>query len=76
MSAQRQAPASRQDLVVVRAGAAGWAVAYARKIIPGALLRTRSAAIAYAAELAHAAGFAAASLQIVEHTALVAPRAG
>jgi hypothetical protein len=51
---------------VMRAGASCWTVAYSRRLIPGAVLRTRGAAIDYAAALAHAAGFRKTHLRILE----------
>jgi hypothetical protein len=51
---------------VMRAGASCWTVAYSRRLIPGAILRTRGAAIDYATALAHAAGFGKTHLRIVE----------
>jgi hypothetical protein len=42
--------------VVARASACTWAVAFARQLIPGALFRTKGAALAYASSLARAAG--------------------
>ena len=52
--------------VVMHAGALCWTVAYSRRLIPGAVLRTRGAAIDYAAALAHAAGFRKTHLKILE----------
>jgi hypothetical protein len=46
-------------------GADAWAVGVARKLIPGAILRTREAAIHYASELALAAGVRRVHLDII-----------
>jgi hypothetical protein len=42
--------------VVARASAATWVVAFSRRVIPGALFKSKDAALAYAAALAAAAG--------------------
>lgn len=42
--------------VVARASARTWAVAFSRKLIPGAVFKTRDAALSYASMLAQAAG--------------------
>jgi hypothetical protein len=44
------------DLVVAPASASTWVVAFARQLIPGALFKTRDAAVRYANMLAGAAG--------------------
>lgn len=44
------------DLVVAPASASTWVVAFARQLIPGALFRSRNAALGYATMLASAAG--------------------
>jgi hypothetical protein len=46
-------------------GANAWAVGVAHKLIPGAVLKTREAAIRYASELAAAAGVRRIHLDIV-----------
>ena len=43
-------------LVVARASGATWVVAYARQVIPGALFRSKEAAVNYAKALAAASG--------------------
>jgi hypothetical protein len=48
--------ARKAALVVARASGATWVVAYARHVIPGALFRTKEAALSYAATLASAMG--------------------
>lgn len=45
-----------QDFVVARASARTWAVAFSRKLIPGAVFKTKDAALNYASMLAQAAG--------------------
>jgi hypothetical protein len=49
-------------------GANVWAVGVAQKLIPGAVLKTREAAIHYASELAAAAGVRRVHLDIVGGT--------
>lgn len=47
----------RQDaLVVARASACTWAVAFSRKLIPGAVFKSKDAALNYASMLAQATG--------------------
>jgi hypothetical protein len=46
-------------------GANAWAVGVAQNLIPGAVLKTREAAIHYASELAEAAGVRRVHLDIV-----------
>jgi hypothetical protein len=47
----------RNDVfVVARASARTWAVAFSRKLIPGAVFKSKDAALSYAAMLAQAAG--------------------
>jgi signal transduction protein with GAF and PtsI domain len=43
-------------IVVARASAATWVVAFSRKVIPGGVFKTKDAAVQYAAMLARAAG--------------------
>ncbi|MES2564371.1 MAG: hypothetical protein V4637_16835 [Pseudomonadota bacterium] len=47
---------SKTDIVVARASPATWVVAFSRHVIPGALFRTKEAALVYAAAIAAAAG--------------------
>jgi hypothetical protein len=42
--------------VVARASARTWAVAFSRKLIPGAVFKTKDAALSYASVLARTAG--------------------
>ena len=44
------------DLVVAPASASTWVVAFARQLIPGALFKSRDAAVGYAKMLASASG--------------------
>ena len=44
------------NLVVAPASASTWAVAFSRQLIPGALFKTKTAALRYALLLASAAG--------------------
>jgi hypothetical protein len=50
--------------VVARASARTWAVAFSRKLIPGAVFKTKDAALSYASMLARAAGLRAPVLVI------------
>jgi hypothetical protein len=56
-------------------GANAWAVGVAHKLIPGAVLKTREAAIHYASELAAAAGVRRVHLDIIGGTPQSAHRA-
>jgi hypothetical protein len=47
---------SNNAFVVARASARTWAVAFSRKLIPGAVFKTKDAALSYASILAQAAG--------------------
>jgi hypothetical protein len=49
--------------LIVRASAHTWAVAFSRRLIPGAVFSTKVAAMQYAAALANAAGLN--SIQLV-----------
>ena len=47
----------KQDaFIVAKASAYTWAVAFSRKLIPGAVFKSKDAALAYASTLARAAG--------------------
>ncbi|HSN38824.1 MAG TPA: hypothetical protein VLT92_01405 [Burkholderiales bacterium] len=52
-------------LVVARASASTWAVAFSRRLIPGALFHTRTAAVRYALALASAAGLGNAPIMVL-----------
>ena len=52
-------------LIVAPASASTWAVACSRRLIPGALFRTRAAAIGYAAALANAAGLSRTHVKVL-----------
>ncbi|HTP97261.1 MAG TPA: hypothetical protein VMK05_15515 [Burkholderiales bacterium] len=56
MSKSLATPMAANQFIVAPLSAHAWAVAYARKLIPGAILRTREAALRYAAALAGAMG--------------------
>jgi hypothetical protein len=56
---------SKNMLVVAPAGTSTWAVAFSRRLIPGALFSTRQSAIRYASMLAHAAGLRASHVKIL-----------
>ena len=49
--------------LIVRASARTWAVAFSRRLIPGAVFSSKAAAMQYAAALANAAGLN--SIQLV-----------
>jgi hypothetical protein len=49
-------PRKNNAFVVARASARTWAVAFSRKLIPGAVFKTKAAALSYASMLARAAG--------------------
>lgn len=46
----------KSAFVVAKASAATWVVAFSRHVIPGALFKTKDAALAYATMLAKSAG--------------------
>jgi len=52
-------------LVVARASASTWAVAFSRRLIPGALFKTRTAALGYASALASASGLGNANVKVL-----------
>ena len=54
-----------KDFVVARASASTWVVAFARHVIPGALFKTRTAAIRYATMLASASGLNRAHVKVL-----------
>ena len=49
-------PRKKAAFVVAKASAYTWVVAFSRQVIPGALFKSRDAALNYAAMLARAAG--------------------
>jgi hypothetical protein len=51
--------------VVAPASASTWAVAFSRQLIPGALFRTKTAAINYASALAIAAGLGPRNIKVL-----------
>lgn len=55
----------RNMLVVVRAGTSTWAVAFSRRLIPGALFKTQEGAIGYALAITRAAGLSCANIIVV-----------
>lgn len=52
-------------IVVAPASASTWAVAFSRRLIPGALFTTRAAAIGYAFLLASASGLGHSSVKVL-----------
>lgn len=55
----------KSAIVVARASAATWVVAFSRHVIPGALFRTKEAALNYAATIARAAGLRAPDVTVL-----------
>jgi hypothetical protein len=51
--------------VVAKASAATWAVAFSRRLIPGAVFRTKDSALNYANMLARAAGLRSPHVTVV-----------
>ncbi len=58
-------PRRKNIFVVAPAGESTWAVAFSRRLIPGALFSTKTAAILYAALLAGAAGLDYSSIKVL-----------
>ena len=56
---------NKAALVVARASGATWVVAFSRRVIPGALFKTKEAALSYAAMLARAAGLRAPEVTVL-----------
>lgn len=54
-----------KSLVVAPASTTTWAVAFSRRLIPGAVFTTRAAAVAYAFVLASASGLDHASVKVL-----------
>ena len=52
-------------LVVARASGATWVVAFSRRVIPGALFKSKEAAVRYATALAQAAGLRAPDVTVL-----------
>ena len=55
-----------KDLVVAPASGTTWVVAFARQLIPGALFKTRQAAVGYASMLASAAGINRTHIRVLD----------
>lgn len=58
-------PRNKSAIVVARASAATWVVAFSQHVIPGALFKTKDAAISYAATIAKAAGLRSPEVTIL-----------
>ena len=56
----------RSAFIVARASAHTWAVAFSRRLIPGALFASRDAALNYARMLARSAGLRSPHVQVLE----------
>ena len=54
-----------EKFVVAPAGDATWVVAFSRQLIPGALFKTRHAAVGYASLLASATGLTRTSIKVL-----------
>lgn len=57
---------AKHMLVVAPASATTWVVARSRQMIPGALFRSRDAAVRYAVMLAHAAGLGPTRVRVLD----------
>lgn len=55
----------KERFVVAPASSSTWAVAFARHLIPGALFKTRTAAVNYAHMLASAAGLGRRNIKVL-----------
>ena len=55
----------KSALVVARASGATWVVAFSRRVIPGALFKSKDAAVRYAATLARAAGLRSPEVMVL-----------
>ena len=55
-----------KDFVVAPASASTWVVAFARQLIPGALFKTRTAAVRYASVLASASGIGRTNIKVFD----------
>ena len=53
------------NLVVAPANASTWAVAFSRQLIPGAIFKTKMAAVHYARQLANAAGLGQGHIKVL-----------
>lgn len=58
-------PRKKAALVVARASGATWVVAWSRRVIPGALFKSKEAALSYAAMLARTAGLGAPDVMVL-----------
>jgi hypothetical protein len=56
---------NKSAFVVAPASAATWVVAFSRRVIPGAIFKSKDAALAYAATLARAAGLRSPDVTIL-----------
>ena len=58
-------PRKEAAFVVAKASACTWVVAFSRRAIPGALFKSRDAALNYAAMLARAAGLRSPQVMVL-----------
>jgi hypothetical protein len=56
----------RSPFIVAQASARTWVVAFSRRLIPGALFRSRDAALNYATMLARSAGLRSPEVRVLE----------
>ena len=56
---------NKSAFVVAQASAATWVVAFSRHLIPGALFKTKAAALTYAKILAESAGLRPQNVKVV-----------
>lgn len=55
----------KSAFVVAKASACTWVVAFSRRVIPGALFKSRDAALSYASMLARAAGLRPSNVMVL-----------
>jgi hypothetical protein len=67
MNAKTKTPRSntRAAFVVARASACTWVVAFSRRAIPGALFKSKDAALKYVSTLASAAGLQSPTVRVL-----------
>ena len=56
----------RSAFIVAKASAQTWVVAFSRRLIPGALFKSRDAALSYAKMLARSAGLRSPHVTVLE----------
>ena len=58
-------PRNKTAIVVAKASACTWVVAFSRHMIPGALFQSKDAALSYTSMLAKAAGLRASNVMVL-----------